>query len=64
FKDGGHGAFYSELPKKKISTFYGIGPNRRILTKTKFKFRFPAPFGDVMMAGPATLVNVSLSISH
>jgi len=64
FKDGGHGAFYSELPKKKISTFYGIGPNRRILTKTKFKFRFPAPFGDVMMAGPATLVNVSLSINH
>ena len=64
FEDGGHGAYYLELPKRRITAFYGIGPNRRLLRHTKFSFRFPTPFGDVMMAGPATLINVALSLEQ
>ena len=58
FEDNGHGAFFIENPCgfSKIEKIVATGPNRIILNKTKFKPYFAAPYGDVMMTGPAGLI--------
>ncbi|MGQ4834628.1 MAG: DUF1786 family protein [Candidatus Asgardarchaeia archaeon] len=62
FENGGHGTYYKEKISEKIDSFFGIGPNRHILKKSKLNFIFPAPIGDVMMAGPITLANVAKNV--
>ena len=62
FAGGGHGVYYREEIKEKVNAFFGIGPNRHILKNSRHNFIFPAPMGDVMMAGPLTLVNVTRNI--
>lgn len=59
FQDGGHGAFYlSAAPGfSQINTIAATGPNRRLLTKTKFPVHYAAPAGDVMMTGPIGLIH-------
>jgi len=61
FEDNGHGMFYL----KKPPSFSGIekivvtGPNRNILAKTGLLVHFATPAGDVMMSGPAGLVEAT-----
>lgn len=63
FGDEGHGALYAKkIPRSEIKDFFGIGPNRFMLRKVNLKFKFPAPMGDVMMAGPITLSNVAKEV--
>jgi len=58
FEDNGHGAFFIDNPGgfSKIEKIVATGPNRSILNKTKFETYFAAPYGDVMMTGPAGLI--------
>lgn len=58
FEDNGHGAFFLDVPCgfSKIEKIVATGPNRSILNKTKFEVYFAAPYGDMMMTGPAGLI--------
>ena len=59
FSDGGHGAFFLRAPCGflQIEKIVATGPNRSILNKTNLQTYFAAPYGDVMMTGPAGLIN-------
>ena len=54
----GHGSFLLDDPVgfSQIEKIIATGPNRSILNKTKFETYFAAPYGDVMMTGPAGLI--------
>jgi uncharacterized protein (DUF1786 family) len=58
FQDNGHGVFFLDKPCgfSQIEKIIASGPNRSILNKTKFEPYFAAPYGDVMMTGPAGLI--------
>ena len=58
FEDNGHGVFFLDNPFgfSQIEKIVATGPNRNILNKTEFKTVFAAPYGDVMMTGPAGLI--------
>ena len=65
FGDEGHGTLYAKkIPRSEIKGFFGIGPNRAMLKSVKLDFKFPAPMGDVMMAGPITLSNVAMELLY
>ena len=61
FKDNGHGLFFlSEQPGfSRIEKIVSTGPNRNVLSKTKFSVYFAAPAGDVMMTGPVGLIEAA-----
>lgn len=58
FLDNGHGVFFLDKPCgfSQIEKIIATGPNRSILNKTNLQTYFAAPYGDVMMTGPAGLV--------
>jgi uncharacterized protein (DUF1786 family) len=58
FQDHGHGMFFLDRPCgfSQIEKIIATGPNRSILNKTKLETYFAAPYGDVMMTGPAGLI--------
>lgn len=58
FNDNGHGVFFIDTPCgfSQIKKIVATGPNRNILNKSKLKPIFAAPYGDVMMTGPAGLI--------
>ena len=58
FDDNGHGLFFLDdaCGFSQIEKIIATGPNRSILNKTKFETYFAAPYGDVMMTGPAGLI--------
>jgi uncharacterized protein (DUF1786 family) len=58
FDDNGHGLFFFDdaCGFSQIEKIIATGPNRSILNKTKFETYFAAPYGDVMMTGPAGLI--------
>lgn len=58
FSDSGHGAFFLRAPCgfSQIEKIVATGPNRSILNKTNLQTYFAAPYGDVMMTGPAGLI--------
>jgi len=61
FKDNGHGLFYLSNPLgfSRIEKVVATGPNRNILSQTKFPVYFAAPGGDVMMTGPVGLIEAA-----
>ncbi|MGP8024072.1 MAG: DUF1786 domain-containing protein [Methanobacterium sp.] len=54
--DGGHGAWIAEAIDG-FECVVATGPKRKILQKTDFKVHYATPAGDVMMAGPAGIIN-------
>lgn len=58
FEDNGHGVFFLDKPCgfSQIENIIATGPKRNILNKARFKPIFAAPYGDVMMTGPAGLI--------
>lgn len=52
---GGHGAVLHE-PLPADVPLLVTGPNRRLLDGTGLKVRHPAPWGDMMIAGPVGLI--------
>jgi uncharacterized protein (DUF1786 family) len=58
FQDNGHGVFFLDKPFgfSQIEKIIVTGPKRNILNKTRFETYFAAPYGDVMMTGPAGLI--------
>jgi uncharacterized protein (DUF1786 family) len=61
FKDGGHGLFFLAAHPcfSEIDEIVATGPNRSLLSKTKFSVYFAAPAGDVMMTGPVGLIEAA-----
>jgi uncharacterized protein (DUF1786 family) len=61
FNDNGHGLFYLSEPLgfSKIKKVVATGPNRNILSQSKFPIHFAAPSGDVMMTGPIGLIEAA-----
>jgi len=59
-EDGGHGAWVAE-PIEKFDRVVVTGPQRKIISKTRFNFYNAAPVGDVMMTGPAGLIKSIMS---
>ena len=61
FEDGGHGAFYTLIPKKipDIDIIVITGPNRAKIKNTNIKAHFAAPGGDMMMTGPIGLIKAA-----
>lgn len=58
FRAGGHGAFYLKGPPglSQSSLIAVTGPQRDIMRRTRLSHFYPAPFGDMMMTGPAGLI--------
>lgn len=58
FQDYGHGVFLLDKACgfSQIEKIVATGPNRDILRKTNLETYFAAPYGDVMMTGPAGLI--------
>jgi len=52
---GGHGAVLAG-PVPAGLPILVTGPNRELLAASTLELRFPAPFGDMMMTGPAGLI--------
>jgi len=52
---GGHGAVIGG-PVPAGLPLLVTGPNRHLLAASSLELRFPAPFGDMMMTGPAGLI--------
>jgi len=61
YNDNGHGLFYLSKPQgfSKIEKIVATGPNRNILSQTKFPIHFAIPAGDVMMTGPIGLIEAA-----
>ena len=61
FNDNGHGLFYLSKPLgfSKTEKVVATGPNRNILSQTKFPINFASPAGDVMMTGPIGLIEAA-----
>jgi uncharacterized protein (DUF1786 family) len=53
--DGGHGAVLDE-PVTPSGPLLVTGPNRRLLRSTHMELRYPAPWGDMMIAGAVGLL--------
>ncbi|HUK76940.1 MAG TPA: hypothetical protein VL117_04985, partial [Thermoleophilia bacterium] len=52
---GGHGAVLGG-PVPAGLPILVTGPNRELLAASSLELRYPAPFGDMMMTGPAGLI--------
>lgn len=61
FKEGGHGAFYTQESGRtsKIDIVAVTGPNRARLQRSQINPYFAAPGGDMMMTGPMGLVRAT-----
>jgi uncharacterized protein (DUF1786 family) len=59
-EDGGHGALL-QRPVPAVLPIFVTGPNRDLLRGSDLPLIFPAPFGDVMMAGPVGLLRAFLA---
>ncbi len=59
-EDGGHGAWVVESIEK-FDRVVVTGPQRKIITETRFNVYNAAPAGDVMMTGPAGLIKAIMS---
>jgi uncharacterized protein (DUF1786 family) len=61
FAAGGHGLFYLQDPPgfSQIRLLAVTGPRRDLIRETDLECYFPAPFGDMMMTGPAGLIRVA-----
>ena len=59
-QDGGHGAALRG-PVPAVLPIFVTGPNRDMLQGAGLPLSFPAPFGDMMMTGPAGLVRAYLA---
>jgi len=58
YREGGHGLFYLEDPPgfSRLGLIAATGPQREIMGRSGLAFSNPAPYGDMMMAGPAGLI--------
>ncbi|MDH7501039.1 MAG: pyruvate formate-lyase activating enzyme, partial [candidate division NC10 bacterium] len=58
FQGGGHGMFYLKRPPglSRLALIAVTGPHREMARKTRLPCHYPAPYGDMMMTGPAGLV--------
>jgi uncharacterized protein (DUF1786 family) len=58
FEEGGHGLFYlQEAPGLSALGLIAVtGPQRELMRRTSLDFYYPAPYGDMMMTGPAGLI--------
>lgn len=58
FRRGGHGLFYLQDPPgfSQLGLIAATGPQRERMGRTGFAFYYPAPYGDMMMTGPAGLI--------
>jgi uncharacterized protein (DUF1786 family) len=61
-EDGGHGALLQGPVPADLPIFV-TGPNRDLLRGSDLPLNFPAPFGDMMMAGPVGLLRAFLARS-
>ena len=61
-EDGGHGALLHG-PVPAVLPIFVTGPNRDLLSASDLSLIFPAPFGDMMMAGPVGLLRAFLARS-
>ena len=59
-QDGGHGAVLRG-PVPAALPIFVTGPNRDLLRGSDLPLTYPAPFGDMMMAGPAGLLRAFLT---
>ena len=59
-EDGGHGALL-QRPVPAVLPILVTGPNRDLLAGSDLPLSFPAPFGDMMMAGPVGLLRAFLA---
>lgn len=59
FEAGGHGCFSrGGVPIEDVKGILATGPRRRLLLNSKLRVSFATPLGDVMMAGPAGIVEM------
>ena len=59
-QDGGHGAILQgSVPA--VLPIFASGPNRDLLRGSDLPLTYPAPFGDMMMTGPAGLLRAFLA---
>lgn len=58
FQGGGHGMFYLKHPPglSRLALIAVTGPQREMARNTRLHCHYPAPYGDMMMTGPAGLV--------
>jgi uncharacterized protein (DUF1786 family) len=58
FQGGGHGVFYLEDPPgfARLELIAATGPRREMMGRSGLAFHHPAPYGDMMMTGPAGLI--------
>jgi uncharacterized protein (DUF1786 family) len=58
FQRGGHGLFYLEDPPgfSRLALIAATGPQREMIARSSLAFYYPAPYGDMMMTGPAGLI--------
>jgi uncharacterized protein (DUF1786 family) len=58
FERGGHGLFYLQDPPgfPEVSLIAATGPQREMMGRSGLAFYYPAPYGDMMMTGPAGLI--------
>ena len=61
-EDGGHGSLL-QGPVPAVLPILVTGPNRDLLRDSDLPLSFPAPFGDMMMAGPVGLLRAFLARS-
>lgn len=59
FEDGGHGCHVEKA--FNIKSMLATGPEREIMKRSKLKFRFASPFGDMMLTGCFGLVDAYLN---
>ncbi len=59
-QDGGHGAVL-QGPVPAVLPIFVSGPNRDLLRGSDLPLTYPAPFGDMMMTGPAGLLRAFLA---
>ena len=58
FQKGGHGLFYLKDPPglDELGLIAVTGPQREMVRRTRLNCYYPAPYGDMMMTGPAGLI--------
>jgi uncharacterized protein (DUF1786 family) len=58
FARGGHGLFYLQDPPgfSEVGLIAATGPQREMMARSGLAVYYPAPYGDMMMTGPAGLI--------
>ncbi len=58
FARGGHGLFYLQDPPgfSEVGLIAATGPQREMMARSGLTVYYPAPYGDMMMTGPAGLI--------